>query len=154
MTFFSTDELSKHRASPSLLLPSWTPKEEMVVDVESLAVCVDVFRISTSRNFVFLLSNIITKMTSPPTPSLGYGNDTGKELSLDQLVNILCTPAVFDDGVVPTILVVHDRGTKGGDEERLRALGVDMLVTQTCTCIVTDCASETVPFGTWWTPRR
>jgi len=93
-------------------------------------------------------------MTSPPTPSLGYGNDTGKELSLDQLVNILCTPAEFDDGVVPTILVVHDRGTKGGDEERLRALGVDMSVTQTCTCIITDCASETVPFGTSWTPRR
>ncbi|THV71741.1 hypothetical protein D6D27_09842 [Aureobasidium pullulans] len=124
--FLSIGELSKQRVSPSLILSSRTPKEEMVVDVESLAFCVDVFRISTSRNFVFLLSNIITKMTSPPTPSLGYGNITGKELSLDQLVNILCTPAEFDDGVVPTILVVHDRGTKGGDEERLRALGVDI----------------------------
>ncbi|KEQ91564.1 hypothetical protein AUEXF2481DRAFT_8433 [Aureobasidium subglaciale EXF-2481] len=60
-----------------------------------------------------------------PAPSLGYGNKTGKELTLDQYLNFLSTPADFGD-VIPTILVVHARGTKGDDEERLKDLGVDI----------------------------
>ncbi|KAI5250776.1 hypothetical protein E4T42_04729 [Aureobasidium subglaciale] len=60
-----------------------------------------------------------------PAPSLGHGNKTGKELTLDQYLNFLSTPADFGD-VIPTILVVHARGTKGDDEERFKDLGVDI----------------------------
>ncbi|KAI5242536.1 hypothetical protein E4T43_04745 [Aureobasidium subglaciale] len=63
-----------------------------------------------------------------PAPSLGYGNKTGKELSHNQYLNFLSTPADFGD-VIPTILVVHARGTKGGDEERLKDLGVNIDIT-------------------------
>ncbi|KAI5271579.1 hypothetical protein E4T47_05070 [Aureobasidium subglaciale] len=63
-----------------------------------------------------------------PAPSLGYGNKTGKELSLDQYLNFLSTPADFGD-VIPTILVVHARGTKGGGGERFKDLGVNIDIT-------------------------
>lgn len=47
-----------------------------------------------------------------PIPTLGYGNVTGSELHLKDVVEVVCSTEGTD--TQQTILILYDRGTKDG----------------------------------------
>lgn len=70
-------------------------------------------------------------------PALGFCNETGKELHLHEIVDLLTDP-LKGQTTTPTILVVHARGVEGGDEARLKAMGINMYVPRRASAYYAD----------------